>query len=62
LTARQLDVLRLAAAGNTTPQIAAELHLSTSTVRTHFDHLYEKLRVSSRTAAVAQGLRLGLID
>jgi len=62
LTARQLDVLRLAAAGNTTAQIAAELRLSASTVRTHFDHVYEKLGVSARTAAVAQGLRLGMID
>jgi DNA-binding CsgD family transcriptional regulator len=62
LTDRQLDVLSLAAAGNTTPQIATELGLSSSTVRTHFDHLYEKLGVADRAAAVAQGLRLGLID
>jgi DNA-binding CsgD family transcriptional regulator len=61
LTARQLDVLELAAAGNTTAEIAAALGLSSSTVRTHFDHLYEKLGVAERAAAVAQGVRLGLI-
>jgi len=62
LTPRQLDVLRLAAAGHTTLEIASALHLRPSTVRTHFDHVYEKLGVSARTAAVAQGLRLGLIE
>jgi DNA-binding CsgD family transcriptional regulator len=61
LTERQLGVLMLAAAGNTTPQIAAELGLSASTVRTHFDHIYAKLGVADRAAAVAQAMRLGLI-
>ena len=61
LTARQHAVLELAAAGNTTPQIAAELDLSSTTVRTHFDHIYEKLGVADRSAAIAQGIRLGLI-
>jgi DNA-binding CsgD family transcriptional regulator len=61
LTERQLRVLTLAAAGNATPQIAAELGLSASTVRTHFDHIYQKLGVVDRAAAVAQALRLGLI-
>lgn len=62
LTGRQFQVLMLAAAGNTTPQIAAALGISASTVRTHFDHIYEKLGVTDRAAAVAQGLRLGLIQ
>jgi DNA-binding CsgD family transcriptional regulator len=61
LTERQLRVLMLAAAGNTTPQIAAELGLSASTVRTHFDHVYEALGVADRAAAVAVAMRLGLI-
>jgi two-component system nitrate/nitrite response regulator NarL len=62
LTARQLRVLELAAGGSTTQQIAATLGLSGATVRTHFDHLYEKLGVTDRAAAVAQGLRRGLIE
>ncbi len=61
LTERQLRVLELAADGNAAPQIAAELGLSVSTVRTHFDHIYQKLGVVDRAAAVAQALRLGLI-
>ncbi len=62
LTARQSAVLMLAAAGNSAPQIAEKLGISSSTVRTHFDHVYEKLGVADRAAAVAQGLRLGLIQ
>jgi two-component system nitrate/nitrite response regulator NarL len=61
LTERQLRVLTLAAAGKTTSQIAAELGLGSSTVRTHFDHIYEHLGVTDRVAAVATALRLGLI-
>jgi DNA-binding CsgD family transcriptional regulator len=61
LTERQLRVLTLAAAGNATPQIAAKMGLSASTIRTHFDHIYQKLGVVDRAAAVAQALRLGLI-
>jgi len=61
LTARQLAVLQLAADGRTTAQIAAELGLRASTVRTHFDHVYAKLGVAARGQAIAQGVRLGLI-
>jgi ATP/maltotriose-dependent transcriptional regulator MalT len=61
LSPRELDVLRLAADGNTGAQIARALVLSPATVKTHFEHIYEKLGVSDRAAAVARGLRLGLI-
>jgi DNA-binding CsgD family transcriptional regulator len=61
LTERQLEVLALAAAGNTAPRIAIELGLSPATVRTHFEHVYAKLGVTDRAAAVAQAVRLGLI-
>jgi two-component system nitrate/nitrite response regulator NarL len=53
--------VRLAAAGFRGPEIARELALSRHTVRTHFEHIYEKLGVSDRAAAVAQALRHGLI-
>ena len=62
LTARELEVLRLAAGGRSGPQIAQELVVSLGTVRKHFDNLYEKLAVSGRPAAVTKALRLGLID
>jgi DNA-binding CsgD family transcriptional regulator len=61
LTPRELEVLDLAAAGRNGPMIAAELVLSAATVRTHFEHIYEKLAVRDRAAAVAKAMRLGLI-
>jgi PAS domain S-box-containing protein len=60
LSARELQVLRLAAEGNSGPAIASELTLSPGTVKTHFENIYEKLGVSDRAAAVAQALRIGM--
>jgi DNA-binding CsgD family transcriptional regulator len=54
LTPRQNDLLRLLAAGHTNTQIARRLGISESTVRTHLEHIYDKLGVSSRTAAVTR--------
>ena len=42
--------------------IAADLHVSTATVKTHLKTLYEKLGVSDRAAAVAEAMRRGLIE
>jgi len=53
LTARESQVLALAAVGLTNAEIATELFLSRSTVRTHLEHVYEKLGVRSRTAAIS---------
>jgi DNA-binding CsgD family transcriptional regulator len=52
LTSRQWDLLRLIAAGHTNAQIARRLDVSEGTVRTHLENIYERLKVSSRTAAV----------
>jgi DNA-binding CsgD family transcriptional regulator len=52
LTARQTDLLRLVADGHTNAQIARRLELSEGTVRTHLENIYQRLQVSSRTAAV----------
>ena len=52
LTPRQQDLLRLLAAGHTNTQIARCLGISEGTVRTHLENIYERLGVSSRTAAV----------
>jgi two-component system nitrate/nitrite response regulator NarL len=62
LTPREHDVLLGLAAGKTAPTIAAELHVSTATVKTHLKTLYEKLGVSDRAAAVAEAMRRGLIE
>jgi DNA-binding CsgD family transcriptional regulator len=52
LTPRQNDLMRLLAAGHTNTQIARRLGISDGTVRTHLENIYERLGVSSRTAAV----------
>jgi PAS domain S-box-containing protein len=61
LSAREVEVLALAADGASGPAIADHLVLSPSTVKTHFENIYEKLGVSDRAAAVAMALRMGLI-
>lgn len=61
LTARELDVLRLAADGLSIKDIAAELFVGVTTVKTHLQHVYDKLGVSDRGAAVAAGMRRGLL-
>jgi DNA-binding CsgD family transcriptional regulator len=62
LTPRELDVLQLAAQGLSGPQIAEALVVSATTVKTHFENMYVKFGVGDRAAAVATGMRLGLID
>jgi len=54
LTARQWELMRLLAAGHTNTQIARRLGISEGTVRTHLENIYERLNVSSRTAAVTR--------
>jgi len=62
LTAREVEVLTLAAHGYSGPEIADGLVLSPATVKTHFANIHGKLGVPNRTAAVARALKLGLID
>jgi DNA-binding CsgD family transcriptional regulator len=62
LTPRELEVLQLAAEGFGGREIAEKLVLSHATVRTHFEHIYEKYGVSDRASAVAQALRDGAIQ
>ncbi|WP_298130495.1 response regulator transcription factor [Micropruina sp.] len=62
LSAREREVLRGFAAGRSVPQLAAELFLAPSTVKTHTQRLYEKLGVSDRAAAVAEAMRRGLLE
>ena len=62
LSARELDVLRLLSAGRSNAEIARELFVEQSTVKTHLIHLYRKLGVSSRTQAIARARALRLLD
>ncbi|WP_160669300.1 response regulator [Pseudarthrobacter sp. ATCC 49987] len=61
LTAREVEILRLAADGHSGQKIANELHISLTTVKTHLQHIYEKLEVSDRASAVAQAIRRGIL-
>ncbi|MDP9807942.1 DNA-binding NarL/FixJ family response regulator/TolA-binding protein [Rhizobium tibeticum] len=60
LTRRELDVLRLVATGKTNKVIATELCLSEKTIDRHLSNIFNKLDVSSRTAAAAWAYRHGL--
>ncbi len=61
LSDREVEVLRLVAAGRTNRQIAAALFIGEATVKTHVQHILSRLRVSDRAAAVAAGFRTGLL-
>ena len=61
LSESELRVLRYLPSNLSAPEIAAELHLSTSTVKTHMNHLYMKLDVHRRTEAVERARKLGLL-
>jgi ATP/maltotriose-dependent transcriptional regulator MalT len=61
LTNRERQVLGLLADGLGNKQIAARLGISTNTVKTHLELLFDKLGVSSRTEAVATAARRGLL-
>jgi NarL family two-component system response regulator LiaR len=62
LTAREIEVLQLLAFGHTNKDIAEQLFISPDTVKTHLEHIFEKLGTSDRTAAVAEALRRRLIE
>ena len=62
LTSRELDVLRLVAAGKPNKQIAAELEISERTARTHVSRILGKLQLSSRTQAALWAVREGLVE
>ena len=62
LTARELDVLRLIARGLQNKQIAAQLHVSEKTVKTHVSAILRKLGVTDRTQAAMYAVRERLAD
>jgi two-component system NarL family response regulator len=61
LTPRELSALRLLADGKANKEIASELDISERTVKTHLEHLFAKLGVTSRTEAVKVATRRGLV-
>jgi DNA-binding NarL/FixJ family response regulator len=62
LTPREVDVLRLIAAGNANKEIAAQLSITEETVKGHVKNILGKLSANDRTHAVTIGLKRGIID
>jgi len=62
LSDRELEILSCVARGMSTPVIAAELDLSSATVKAHLQKIYDRLGVNDRTSAVVTALRRGLLD
>jgi DNA-binding CsgD family transcriptional regulator len=60
LTERELEVVKLVAAGFTNPQIAASLYISRKTAEHHVSSILVKLSVTSRTEAAAAAVRIGI--
>ena len=61
LTEREMEILRLIAGGLSNREIAQELVVAVSTVKSHINHIYGKLEVRNRTQAVARARNLGLL-
>ncbi|MEO1061954.1 MAG: response regulator transcription factor [Actinomycetota bacterium] len=61
LSLREIEVLREVASGHTNAVIADHLHISQATVKTHLLHIYDKLAVSDRAAAVAVAYESGIL-
>lgn len=61
ITARELEVLKLAALGVSNPQISARLQISVNTVKAHIKSIFEKLNLENRTQLAAYAIHKGLI-
>ncbi len=61
LSSRELEVLQLVAEGASNKEIASSLHISQATVKSHLIHIFGKLGVSDRTAAVTVALQRGIM-
>lgn len=61
VTAKEQEVLALLAAGQSNKEIARSLEISPNTVKTHIQHLFEKLEVERRTQAIQKARELGIV-
>ena len=61
LSVREIEVMQLVAGGASNGDVAARLHITDATVKSHLVHVFSKLGVSSRTAAVSEARSLGIL-
>ncbi|WP_270354179.1 response regulator [Microbacterium testaceum] len=61
LSVREIEVLQLVSRGASNAEVAARLHITDATVKSHLAHVFSKLGVTSRTAAVASARGLGIL-
>jgi DNA-binding NarL/FixJ family response regulator len=61
LSRREIEVLELASRGNSNKEIADKLYITEATVKSHFVHIFSKLGVADRTAAVTAALKMKII-
>jgi DNA-binding CsgD family transcriptional regulator len=62
LSVRELECLQIIAKGLSNTEAAEVLGISTTTIRTHLEHIYQKLDVNNRVEAVTEGIRQGIIE
>ena len=62
LTKRELEVLQLTSKGFSNKEIAGILGISKSTVRTHLEHIYQKMDVTNRVEAITEGYKRGMVE
>lgn len=62
LTERELEVLRCLGEGMSNKEIAAQLHISTATVRSHVSHIFSKIEVKNRTQAALYAREQGIVE
>jgi DNA-binding NarL/FixJ family response regulator len=62
LTERELECLQIIAKGLSNNEAARVLGLSKATIRTHLEHIYQKLDVTNRVEAVTEGIRQGIVE
>jgi len=62
LTKREVEILQLITKGLTNKEVANVLNLSRSTIRTHLEHIYQKMEVSNRVEAITEGYKRGIVD
>jgi DNA-binding NarL/FixJ family response regulator len=62
LTAREQEVLRLVAQGQTNAEVAANLFVTVATVKTHIEHIIAKLEIADRTQDAVRAAELGMFS